>query len=99
MRTATEKIALIGSPLGKKKCHNLKNVRFVNKCPKIKKQKKLKTFPLMTTFYNFAFKIETSIGKMVVKPILKLVMAMMLLCMFDFFILLLKISKNIQCKK
>ena len=53
----------------------------------------------MTTFYNFAFKIETSIGKMVVKPILKLVMAMMLLCMLDLFILLLKISKNIHCKK
>ena len=53
----------------------------------------------MTTFYNFAFKIETSIGKMVVKPILKLVMAMMLLCMFDLSILLLKISKNIHCKK
>ena len=31
------KIELIGKPLGEKKCHNLKNVDFGKKCPKIKK--------------------------------------------------------------
>ena len=69
------------------------------KCTSCEKVKQWKTFSLLTTFYNFALKIETHWAKMVVKPILKLVMPMMLLCMFDFFILSLKISKNIQCKK
>ena len=32
---------------------------------------KLKIFPLMTTFYNFTLKIETSLAKNVVKSILE----------------------------
>ena len=32
------KIELIREPLGEKKCHNLKNVDFGKKCPKIKKK-------------------------------------------------------------
>ena len=40
---------------------------FEKKCPKIKKH----IFPLMTTFYNFTLKIETSWAKKVVKSILE----------------------------
>ena len=40
---------------------------FWKKCPKIKKH----YFSLMTTFYNFALKIETSWAKKVVKAILE----------------------------
>ena len=55
MRTATEKLRYWITT--RRECHNLKNVHFENKCPEIKKYI---TFPLMTTFYNFALKIETS---------------------------------------
>ena len=51
----------------KKKSHNLKNVHFEKNCPKIEKR----IFPLMTPFYNFTLKIETSWVKNVVKPILE----------------------------
>ena len=44
-----------------------KCIYFEKKCPKIK----INYFPLMTTFYNFALKTETSYAKNVVKPILK----------------------------
>ena len=42
---------------------------FWEKLPKNLKENIL--FPLMTTFYNFALKIETSWAKKVVKPILE----------------------------
>ena len=42
---------------------------FWEKLPKNFKKNIL--FPLMTTFYNFALKIETSWAKKVVKPILE----------------------------
>ena len=58
------KIELTGQPLGRKKCHNLKNVHFGKKCPKIIKH----IFPLTTTFYDFALKIETSWVNNYVKP-------------------------------
>ena len=64
-----------------KKCHNLENVHFEKKCPKIKKH----NFPLMTTFYNFTLKIKTSCAKNVIKSILKFEMTMMVFCMFGFF--------------
>ena len=51
-----------------KKYHNLKNVHFEKKCPKIKKKK---ISPLTTTFYNFTLKTETSWAKKVVKSILE----------------------------
>ena len=44
-----------------------KCIYFEKKGPKIK----INYFPLMTTFYNFALKTETSSAKNVVKPILK----------------------------
>ena len=47
---------MTGQPLGEKKCHYLKNVHFWKKCLKIKKH----TFPLMTSFYHFALKIDAS---------------------------------------
>ena len=43
------------------------------KCPFLRKsfqnKKKHNIFPLITTFYNFALKIETSQAKKVVEPI------------------------------
>ena len=51
----------------RKKCYNLKNVDFEKKCQNIKKH----IFPLMTTFYNFTLKIETSGAIKVIKTILK----------------------------
>ena len=42
-------------PVSEKKCHDLRNVHFEEKCSKIKK----KSSPLTTTFYIFALKIET----------------------------------------
>ena len=51
-----------------KKFHNMKNIHFEKKCPKIKKHI---IFPLITIFYNFALKLETSWAKKVVKPILE----------------------------
>ena len=59
-------IELIGKLLSKKKYHNLKNVHFEKKYPKIEKLKK--KIPL---FDHFAFKIETCSAKMFVKAILK----------------------------
>ena len=50
------RIELTGQPLREKKMSQPKNVRFGKKCLKIKKH----IFPLMTTFYDFAFKTETS---------------------------------------
>ena len=47
---------------------NTKMVHFEKKCPEIKKTT---YFPLMTTFYNFTLKIETSWTKKVLKPILE----------------------------
>ena len=60
------KIELIGQPLGKKK-----NVTTITMYVLRKNVQKFKSiiFPLMTTFYNFALKIETSWVKKVVKPI------------------------------
>ena len=59
--------------------------KFWKKCPKIKKHI---IFLLMTTFYNFDLKIETSSTKKVVKPILETWHAANdLLCMFGLFIL------------
>ena len=53
----------------------------------------------MTTFYNFALKIETSWAKKVVKSILETEMSMILLCMFVLFISGWKKIKNMECKK
>ena len=61
------RIELTGQPLGEKKCHNLKNVHFGKKYLKIKKH----IFLLMTTFYDFALKIEASWAKKDVKPSLE----------------------------
>ena len=55
------RIELTGQSLGK---NNLKNVYFGKKCLKIKNH----IFPLMTTFYDFALKIEASWAKKDVKP-------------------------------
>ena len=46
---------------------NTKMVYFEKKCPEIKKNH---IFTLMTTFYNFTLKMETSWAKKVLKPIL-----------------------------
>ena len=51
----------------------------------------------MATFYNFTLKTEASWTKTVVKPVCKLGMLMMLLCMFGLF--LNKKIKNILCRK
>ena len=56
MCTTTEKLSWLDNHQARKKCYNLKNVHFEKKCPKIKKH----NFALMSTFYNFNFKIEIS---------------------------------------
>ena len=62
------RIELTGKPLGEKKMSHVKNVHFGKKCLKIKKKH---TFPLTTTFYDFALKMETRWVKKDVKPSLK----------------------------
>ena len=49
-------------------------------------QKLKNIFPLMTTFYNFALKIETVELKRSLSPCWKLEMSMVLFCMFGLFI-------------
>ena len=51
------------------KCHNLKNVYFEKKCLKIFLKKHI--FPLMTIFYGFTRKTETSWAKKIAKFILE----------------------------
>ena len=46
---------------------NTQMVYFEKKCPELFFKKHI--FPLMTTFYNFTFKMETSWAKKVLKPI------------------------------
>ena len=41
---------------------------YFDKCPEIK----VTHFPIMTTFYKFPLKIETSCAKKVLKPILEI---------------------------
>ena len=64
-------------------------------CPKIKKI----FFPLVTTFYNFALKIETSWAKRVVKPILESWNAANVIAYVSFIHSLIKTFKNMQCKE
>ena len=54
-----------------------------------KKLKSILFFPLMTIFYNSAYKVKTNWVKKVVKLIWKLEMPM-LLCMFGLFVLEIK---------
>ena len=51
------------------KYHNLKNVNFKKKGAK---DKNVTILLFMTTFHNFAFRIETGWAPRVVKPILKI---------------------------
>ena len=59
-----------------------------------------KTFsPLMTTFYNFALKIETNWAKKVVKPILETLNAASDVVYVWLIHSLIKKFKNMQCEK
>ena len=56
-------------------------------------------FPLMTAFYNFAVKTETSWAKNVVKPILETWNVTNVVVYVYFIHSLIKLFKNMQCKK
>ena len=84
-------------PLREEKYYNFKKLHFEKNCPKVKKHI---IFPFMTTFYNFALKIETNWAKKVVKPILETWHAVNDVIVYVWFIhSLIKFCKNMQCRK
>ena len=56
-------------------------------------------FCLMTTFYNFTFKTETSFAKKVVKPILETWNVNGVIVYISFIYFRIKKIENMQCKK
>ena len=62
-----------------------KKVHFEEKCQKLKN---ILFFSLMTTFYNFALKVEISWAKKVVRPILETwnTSIIVYVCMFGLFV-------------
>ena len=87
-------MSLLDKHYARKKCLNLKNVHFKRSAQKLEN-----IFTLMTTFYNFTPKIETSWAKKVVKSILETWNVNDVIVYVWFIYFWIKKIKNMQCKK
>ena len=94
------KLTWLNNHYARKKCHNFKNVQYEKSPPKLKNFPHKLFPPLVTTFFNFALKIEISWAKKVVKPIFETWNVTNDVVVYAWFIQsLIKLFKNMQCKK